>query len=355
MKNQPLVSIVVPYFNRKPFVKIMVESIIEQSYLNWELLMIDDGSTDGTTALIDDFARRDSRIFSYVRDEFSSIKGACVCRNIGLQKAQGKYIVFFDSDDWITPSCISDRVAFMEANSHIDFCISPFYKYVDKNVYNGYTASGVDVGQDDLSNLVIRNLPFTVVNNMYKRLSLISNNILWDEKLVSLQDADFNISCLNKNLAYLYCNQDRFDYYVRMIGNTSSISKTVFNESQFRSHLWFLKKNISRNRALGRNIELMAESVYILVNSLGYVEEYSKQLKNLVQKGGLRIILSCKDVICKILHCKCRIPLKIVFRLIFPLLLIKYKISAKKRLKKCRVIHQNCYEQIKQIEKMIIS
>ena len=308
MAKEPLVSIVIPYFNRKQFVKIMIDSVINQIYTNWELIMVDDGSTDGTQSLLIEYTKKEKRILSYVREDISQCKGACTCRNIGLHAATGEYIIFFDSDDWITPNCLADRVAFMEQNREFDFSVSPFFTYRNKDVYNGYSISGVDVNQNDLSNLFIRNLPFTVVNNIYRRSSLINANIVWDEQLQSLQDADFNISCLVAGLKYAYCNQDKFDYYVRMIGNTSSISKTVTNESQFNSHVWFLRKNIMRGKKT-RAVELMVESIYILINSVGYNEEYSKQIREVIPYKRYIFLLAVKDFICRVLHVKLHIPL----------------------------------------------
>ena len=96
-----MVSIIIPTYNRAHLIADTLESILEQSYPNWECLIIDDGSTDATKILIQRYCDSDKRI-QYHQRPSNKPKGANACRNYGLQKAKGAYIVFFDSDDLMT-------------------------------------------------------------------------------------------------------------------------------------------------------------------------------------------------------------------------------------------------------------
>ena len=114
-----MVSIIIPFYNRKEYVRVMVDSIIAQKYKDWELIMVDDGSSDGSFEMLEEYHKIDSRILLFHRD--SNLKGANVCRNIGLRVSHGEYVIFLDSDDWIPDYCLENRVMFMEKNRNLDF------------------------------------------------------------------------------------------------------------------------------------------------------------------------------------------------------------------------------------------
>ena len=101
----------------------MIDSIKCNTYDNWELLAIDDGSEESTISLLQRYAQEDSRIRLICRSRLP--KGAPTCRNIGIDEAQGKYLVFFDSDDYITPDCLGQRVQSIEAHPELDFMVFP--------------------------------------------------------------------------------------------------------------------------------------------------------------------------------------------------------------------------------------
>ncbi|MDH6355296.1 glycosyltransferase involved in cell wall biosynthesis [Dysgonomonas sp. PH5-45] len=118
---QPLVTVVMPFFNEERFIAAAIDSIIEQTYKNWELLIVDDGSTDGSAAIVDSYIGTDPRLRLYKRQ--SKQRGASVCRNIGLREAKGDYIIFFDSDDLLFPQCLENRVNKMLEYSDADFIV----------------------------------------------------------------------------------------------------------------------------------------------------------------------------------------------------------------------------------------
>ncbi len=99
-----LVSIIVPIYNADKYLSRCVDSILKQTYPHFELLLIDDGSTDNSASICDQYARQDARI-SVVHQANA---GVSVARNSGLKKAQGQYITFVDADDTISPTYLSD-------------------------------------------------------------------------------------------------------------------------------------------------------------------------------------------------------------------------------------------------------
>ena len=92
------VSVIIPCYNQANFLDETLQSVLNQTYTNWECIVVDDGSTDNTVLIIEDYCLKDHR-FQIVTRPKSKIKGANSCRNYGFEKSQGAYIQWFDSDD----------------------------------------------------------------------------------------------------------------------------------------------------------------------------------------------------------------------------------------------------------------
>ena len=120
---QPTVSIIVPVYNAEKTLERCVDSILNQTYQDFELLLVDDGSPDGSGALCDAYARQDSRVRVFHQEN----AGVSAARNLALDHAAGEYLQFLDSDDWITPDATSSLVR--AAREHqCDLVIADFYR-----------------------------------------------------------------------------------------------------------------------------------------------------------------------------------------------------------------------------------
>ena len=106
----PLVSIIVPVYNVKPYLNRCVDSLLGQSYQNMELLLVDDGSTDGSETLCDEYAAQDAR----VRVLHKKNGGLSDARNAGVDAAKGEYLSFVDGDDWVSPYYIENLYRALE-------------------------------------------------------------------------------------------------------------------------------------------------------------------------------------------------------------------------------------------------
>lgn len=125
---EALVSIITPNYNCEKFIKKTVESVLNQTYKNWELLIIDDCSEDKSREIIQEFIKKESRIKLIKMDNNS---GAALCRNKGIELAKGKYIAFLDSDDIWTNLKLEKQIDFMEKNN-VDFTYSQ-YTHIDES------------------------------------------------------------------------------------------------------------------------------------------------------------------------------------------------------------------------------
>ena len=117
MKDQVVVSVVMGAFNEEILIARAIQSIVDQSYINWELIIVDDGSSDGTREIIEAFAAKDKRI---ILIENKINLGLAKSLNVGISQAQGKYIARMDADDESLPKRLESQTSFLELNSDID-------------------------------------------------------------------------------------------------------------------------------------------------------------------------------------------------------------------------------------------
>ena len=131
-----LVSIIMPSYNTARFISKTIESVLEQTYKNWELLIVDDCSTDNTDEIVSKYD--DERII-YLKNKKNS--GAAVSRNKALKNAKGKWIAFLDSDDLWYPTKLEEQIKYMKKNKY--FFSYTSYEEIDENdVTNGVKVTG---------------------------------------------------------------------------------------------------------------------------------------------------------------------------------------------------------------------
>lgn len=115
-------SVIIPVFNRASLIAETIKSVLWQTYTNWELIIVDDISTDNTIEVVESFIKQDERIKLIVRYKTQD-KGVSSCRNIGLKVAKGEYVVFLDSDDMLANFCLEQRVEAFVKNTKNDFLV----------------------------------------------------------------------------------------------------------------------------------------------------------------------------------------------------------------------------------------
>lgn len=125
--SEPIVSIITPLYNSKSYIERTIESVLNQSYNNWELIIVDDCSTDNGLSIVGNYVKIDNRI-KVLKNEQNS--GAAISRNKAIELAQGKYIAFLDSDDQWDKYKLEKQVAFMEKKK-IDFSFT-YYNHIDE-------------------------------------------------------------------------------------------------------------------------------------------------------------------------------------------------------------------------------
>ena len=158
-----MISVIIPVYNVEPYLRKCLDSVVNQTYKDLEILIIDDGSTDGSGAICDEYGNIDSRIRVFHTEN----KGLSCARNLGLDEAQGEWIGFVDSDDWIEPDMyevLIDRA--QETGADVVEC-GVFWEYPEKtveHVRNELSMSGMDA----VKKLLHRELYNAVWNKLWK-------------------------------------------------------------------------------------------------------------------------------------------------------------------------------------------
>lgn len=243
-------GIVIPNWNGEKYIAEMLDSILNQSFHDWQLFVIDDRSTDSSSVILESFCKIDSRIHYRVRHVLP--KGAQTCRNIGFDLTAGaKYVVFFDNDDLLAPHCLEQRVKYMEAHKELDFAIFPAVTFEDiPFAETPRCVSGVHYQEDILQAMLNLTLPMIGWTNIYRRQSYIAKELKWDTNLLSLQDSFFNIQSILKGCKFDFAYQNdkgiRPDYYYRVPLSRNSVASKINSKEHFSSHLYYFE-NIIRS------------------------------------------------------------------------------------------------------------
>lgn len=122
-----LVSIITPTYNCGKFIEYTIKSVLMQTYQNWEMLIVDDCSTDQTKEIVEKYVKKDKRII-YFRLDVNS--GPAIARNTAMKKANGEYMAFLDSDDLWLPDKLSKQISWMKENNYDVSCTT--YEQIDE-------------------------------------------------------------------------------------------------------------------------------------------------------------------------------------------------------------------------------
>lgn len=142
LKNKPLISVIIPCFNQGEFVNEAIDSVLNQTYKNVEIIIINDGSTDPKTIEIFKNLKRPKTILIKTRNQ-----GLAATRNLGFKKAKGDFIQFLDADDLLEPTKFEEQLKIFSENDDIDICISSYviYKESEKTILKKHLDINIDV------------------------------------------------------------------------------------------------------------------------------------------------------------------------------------------------------------------
>lgn len=211
-----MISIIIPCYNSETFVGRALDSVLKQTYKDWEIILVNNNSTDGTQAVLDAFQAKypeKVRVFNETK------KGAPAARNKGLQEAKGEWVQFLDADDEILPEKLAGQIALAEKEG-ASIVTSPYTRIGTRDRKHFVVPRGLYM-DDVWSALILSNMGITS-SNLFKRALLLQVEG-WDEKLVASQEYDmmFRMLQLNPKVAF-----DNRDLTIIHFGSVESVSRT---------------------------------------------------------------------------------------------------------------------------------
>lgn len=210
----PLISIIIPTYNRAHLIGETLDSVLAQSYQNWECIVVDDGSTDGTDEVMSGYMAKDCR-FQYHHRPKDRLKGGNAARNYGFEKSKGEYVNWFDSDDLMLEDFLQSAIESI-LKEQVDFVL------FDYKVFNQETGKFFVVQKNKTDNLIEDYVTFKINFGTWAIIwnrDLISN-FRFNEKLTKAQDLDFNFRVLTST-KYNYVTSNEFGLLIR--GHANSI------------------------------------------------------------------------------------------------------------------------------------
>lgn len=225
----PTVSIIMPAKNSGAYIRRCIESVLSQKFTDWELLIINDGSTDDTVVTAMSFSKDDERI----RVFDSKGKGVSAARNYGMELSTGDHIAFIDSDDSVDPEYLSVLIELAEKNNADISQCSLYYRYDNGTVVQEKeTEDAVYNGHDEIMNAyfsgMVGKICLAAWGKLFRRELL--NGIRFDETLTIQEDAFFTFQCAMKSSKIACCNRALYYYYQ----NSASVMNRAFDGSKMQ-------------------------------------------------------------------------------------------------------------------------
>ena len=219
----PLISIIIPTYNRANFIGETLDSVLAQTYTNWECIVVDDGSTDNSLNIIQQYCDKDNRFEVFYRSN-NRIKGASSCRNIGLENSKGEFIQFLDSDDCLAPNKLEIQLKkIYNEPAAIAICKwGVFSNDIDKTIIKRDLAYYKDFSssRDLFDVLGIYNLYIPIHSFLVSR-KLIKKSGKWNESLTINDDGEFFSRILLNTKEIKYC-KNTMVYYRKNKGESLS-------------------------------------------------------------------------------------------------------------------------------------
>lgn len=208
-----MISVIVPVYNVEKHLDKCIQSIVDQTYKNLEIIIVDDGSVDNCPAICDDWAKKDSRIIVIHKKN----GGLSSARNAALDIMQGDYVIFVDSDDWIEPDMAQSMLSYALENNADIVCSGFFFENIDCTHTKQIVSENVFENKDIAENLLLDNIRPEVCSKLYK--ADLIKQFRFDEKIKYAEDLPFNFYLMQK-ANKLITTETWFYHYLLNSGNS---------------------------------------------------------------------------------------------------------------------------------------
>lgn len=268
-----LFSIIVPVYNVEKYLRQCIDSVLEQTYSDFELILIDDGSPDNSGIICDEYVDRDNRVRVVHKDN----GGVSDARNTGISMANGEFIWFLDSDDFMAASAMKKIADIIARNSDVEMITCAHY-----NEYSNGKREVKSLPLDDTKVNIGRNKFFMTLyksngsyfspwRNIYRKSVIQKNKLRFEKGLVCAEDCDFFMNFLKSGHKFFMTNNPVVHYRVDREGSiTNAMSKVAIKDQLIvfsKNHRIFMKNKSNIHVKMQMFFaNKFANSVYLLHN-----------------------------------------------------------------------------------------
>lgn len=245
-----IISVIIPVYNAEKYIEQCLDSIINQTYKELEIICIDDGSTDQSLSIIETYAKKDSRIICLHKEN----EGVSLARNLGLDKAKGEYVIFVDGDDWIDEDTC--ELAIREMKENVDLVMWSYVRerngdsqkkhifdqdiyFIDSEVQEKLHRRMIGIVGKELANPENADALCTVWGKLYRRQIIETNQLQFFDirKIGTYEDGLFNLKYLKyvRNASFL--NQYLYHYRRDNVGSVT----TAYNDNLHQQTKYLFK------------------------------------------------------------------------------------------------------------------
>lgn len=222
MTKSPTLSVIIPVYNSERFLYKCLDSVVNQTYKNLEIILIDDGSTDSSSSICMNYAEIHSNI-TYIR---SLNGGPSKSRNIGLEVSSGEYITFVDSDDYLELDIYQKVIdSFRDDIDIVSFGVRTLN--VNNKILSEYSEIDTIYGSEDVVKEIVAKLKTAVWNKVFRRRSI--NNIMFPNEFMHNEDMIFLCRCISNNIRFRTIPSIGYNY----VKHGSSVTSRPFTDKSF--------------------------------------------------------------------------------------------------------------------------
>lgn len=292
----PLISVIIPIYNVDRYLKECLDSVINQTFEDIEIICINDGSTDNSCAVLEEYAKKNSKIVVVNQEN----KGQSVARNVGLQVARGKYISFVDSDDFINTDMYESLIPFMSGDVNlVVFDVNVFGE--QDNSMNKYFRMKF-CGEVNIDGNAIFRCPVTPWNKIYRKDIIEKYEILFPEKL-HYEDNSFHWKYMMHAKKAYFLKKKLYNYRIR---KNSIIGETKSKNSKVTDHFILCLEIFEYMKKYGLEQEYQTSFVKFFEHCIGVVCANTKNLRKSMKIANeiwSKInISSDNNIICALQH-----------------------------------------------------
>lgn len=223
MNESVKVSVIVPIYNVEKYIGKCILSIIEQTYKNIEIILVDDGSLDDSGNIADEYATRDNRI----KVIHKANAGVSAARNSGLDAATGDFVCFSDGDDYVMPYYVEHLLKLcLTDNADVAYTVDMYTTFHNEHVANSHVK--VITPEDATENILCYKVPIGVYSKLFNREFLVKNNIRFLEDVYIGEGFNFNTACFQRANKVVMSNE-RIYFYRR---DNEASAMTKFKEAK---------------------------------------------------------------------------------------------------------------------------